>query len=75
MDQVKIVEDSLIWTDMVCLADHIISDFLNAVFHKSYLVDSWILSLISGKETKGLVLVPVRNKFTKRLTSLNLQTY
>ena len=35
MDQVKIVEDSLIWSDMVCLADHIISDFLNAVFHKS----------------------------------------
>ena len=53
MDQVKIVEDSLIWSDMVCLEDHIISDFLNAVFHKSYLVDSWILSLISGKETKG----------------------
>ena len=75
MDQVKIVEDSLIWSDMVCLEDHIISDFLNAVFHKSYLVDSWILSLISGKETKGLVLVPVQNKFTKRLTSLNLQTY
>ena len=53
MDQVKIVEDSLIWSDMVCLADHIISDFLNAVFHKSYLVDSWILSLNRGKKRRA----------------------
>ena len=49
MDQVKFVEESLqkIWSDMVCYglsaqADHIILNFLKAVFHKFYLVYSWI---------------------------------
>ena len=44
MDQVKFVEDNLqkIWSDMSPWADHITSNFLKAVFHKFYLVYSWI---------------------------------
>ena len=44
MDQMKFVEDSLqrFWSDMVSLST---SNFLKAVFHKFYLVHSWILTL------------------------------
>ena len=40
MDQVKFVEDNLL------KADHIPSNFLKTVFHKFYLVYSWILGII-----------------------------
>ena len=44
MDQVKFVEDSFWKFDMIwsVLTDHITSNFLNGVFHKFYLVHSWI---------------------------------
>ena len=48
MDWENFKEDILkkIWSDMVCLskpyADHITSNFLKFVFHKFYLVHSWI---------------------------------
>ena len=44
MDQLKFVEDSLlnIWSDMVCLDRPYHFNFLKAVFHKFYLVPSWI---------------------------------
>ena len=37
---------------MVCLADHITLNFLKAVFHKFYLVHSWIPWPIYTKKTK-----------------------
>ena len=42
--QVKLVEDSLwkIWLDMLCLSRPYTSYFLKAVFHKYYLIHSWL---------------------------------
>ena len=44
MNQVKFVEDSFWKFEMIwsVLTDHITSNFLNGVFHKFYLVHSWI---------------------------------
>ena len=47
MDQVKFVEDNLY---MVSEVDDIISNFLRIVFHKFYLVHSWIFCPIYIKQ-------------------------
>ena len=74
MDQVKFVEESLqkIWSDMVCYglsaqADHIILNFLKAVFHKFYLVYSWIpwptyLSILSISYEWVEIVEPARRE-------------
>ena len=46
MYRVKLVEDSL-WKLLIWFADHITSYFLKAIFHRFYLVHSWILCPIS----------------------------
>ena len=45
MEQVKFAEDSLwkVWRDMDCLSSPYPFKFLKAVWHKFYLVHSWIL--------------------------------
>ena len=44
MNQVKFVEGSFsnIWSNMVCLDRQVISNFLKDIYHKFYLVHSWI---------------------------------
>ena len=48
IDQVKLVEDSHKKIEVICCAkaDYITSNFLKAIFHKLYLVHSWILGPI-----------------------------
>ena len=45
-------------------ADHILSDFLKTVFHKFYLVHSWILYSIYSAKMKIVVIEHLIDKFT-----------
>ena len=78
MDQVKFMEDSLqkIWSDMVCLeiSDMVLNLVLNkVVFHKFYLVHSWIPWPISRVTSSNSRFATGFNVFTKHflLNSLN----
>ena len=45
-----------IWSDMVCLADHITSNFLKVVFQKIYLVHYWTLCPIHAYKPRTYML-------------------
>ena len=78
MDQVKFVEDSLqkIWSDMVCLSDmvyHITSNFLKAVFHKFYMVHSWILCPIYNSPMNNHIIFLANTVYS--ITSLIFKSW